>query len=144
MINRLFLFLVFVFIEDSFLSTQRISKEKIKSFDDVDQDICTIIREGCNEQVKNLLFYMENVVKLMRIYFTGVNYENNDIRQKILSILNKGGPQYFFEAATYFEETKFRDRMNLSDVDYQEYLYLRAEAKERWEAIELRMKNITC
>lgn len=146
-IKQYFFLLITLNLKDlliSTLSTLRLPKEKIKSFDDLDQAICNIIKQGSSDQVKNLLFYMENVVKLTRIYFTGVNYGNVDIRKKVTLILDKGGPQYFFEATSFLEETKIRNRLNLSDTDYQEYLYLRAEAQERWEAIELRLKNITC
>lgn len=127
------------------LSTNNtMTREKFKNLNDIDQEISNIIRQGSTDQVKHLLLYMDTFVKLLRIYFTGVNYGNAQIKKIALAISAKGGPQYFYDAATFFAETEFRHKMNFSDIEYQEYLYLRAEAKEKWDAIELKLRNISC
>lgn len=146
MISICLAFTLILFVKKSMLlsNTTNMTKTKIKNLNDLDQEISKIIRNESVEQVKHMLLYMDTFVKLLRIYFTGIHNGDVEMKNKALSILKKGGPQYFYESASYFAETKFRQKMNLSDVEYQEYLYLRAEAKEKWDMLELKLKNITC
>uniref|UniRef100_A0A1B6ID22 Prolyl 4-hydroxylase alpha-subunit N-terminal domain-containing protein n=1 Tax=Homalodisca liturata TaxID=320908 RepID=A0A1B6ID22_9HEMI len=139
----IFLLLIKSFNSDKNLNIFKYNKN-ITSLSDLDREISNVINRGCNKQIRNLLIYMENFTKSLKIHLKGIRDEDVMARAKAQAMLDDGGPSYFNMIPTFQDETIFRNRINFSDLEYQEYLYLAAKAKDQWDDIVLKLKNITC
>lgn len=113
-----------------------------KCLEELDRNIFNIVHEACSDQIKHLLYYMEVFANVLKLYNKQVSEGNMEIKDKVSKLMKKGGPNYFFQNNLFSSEKEFRNKINFSDFEYQEYLFLRAMAKDRWDSIVLKMKTL--